>query len=217
MKREAFTLFRGVQMMKRIVLALFVVGVAFLPVAAQDPPGPAAGRPVVAVINVGVIFTKYERAREHNKEITASMKGPRAEHDKLNRDMKAWQEAAKADPAARDALEEKILQAKRQMEDLNRKITALVRKRQEDALMLLWKDAQDEVAAYAREHGLQAVFAYGDPVAPLILPANVQRKLQAVDAGSSFPFYVAPGVDISEAIVDRLNRRYAERAKTATP
>jgi Skp family chaperone for outer membrane proteins len=215
--------------MNRMFLALIAVGLcvtsAFAqarPVAATDadrtnaPKPPAVGTTKVAVFNLALVFNKYERAAAIKQEVAHDMKEIQDEAKELQRNLTAWQNALQKgglSDAKKEAYEEKLINARRRLEDLGREARAKVGKSQENNLIQLWKDIREATNAYAKEHGLQLVIAYGDPkeIEQIDLFPNISRKMQTLDQGGAMPFFVAPGVDISDALIQRLNRQYREK------
>jgi Skp family chaperone for outer membrane proteins len=180
------------------------------------PKSLPAGTTRVAVFNVGVVFNKYERAAAIKEEMAQEMKQLQQEAKELAQDLNAWQAALQKNdlPAAKkEKYEEKIIYGRRRLEDLSRQARTKVGKTQETSLIVLWKDIREAVKTYATEHGIQLVIAYGDPKESEMVDLfpNVTRKMQTLDQGGSMPFFMAPGVDISEALVHLLNRQYREK------
>ena len=131
-------------------------------------------------------------------------------------DLTKWQNALQKNevpPGKKELYEEKIINARRQLEDLSREARTSVGKKQEATLIQLWKDVRAAVKTYSAEHGIELVIAYGD----VNLKSqedqfpNITRKMAALDQGGSMPFFMTPGVDISEALVGLLNRQYREK------
>jgi Skp family chaperone for outer membrane proteins len=175
-----------------------------------------AGTTRVAVFNVGVVFNKYERAAAIKEEMAQEMKQLQQEAKELTQDLNAWQAALQKNdlPAAKkEKYEEMIIYGRRRLEDLSRQARTKVGKTQETSLIVLWKDIREAVKTYSTEHGIQLVIAYGDPKESELIDLfpNISRKMQTLDHGGSMPFFVAPGVDISEALVELLNRQYREK------
>ena len=75
-------------------------------------------------------------------------------------------------------------------------------------MLTLWKDVQEGIKNYATQHGIDLVLGYGEPLAKEMLTQypNLNRKMQAMDHGSAVPLFVAPGADISKAVLESLNR-----------
>jgi len=214
--------------MSRMLIALFAISLTVVPVTAQttrvaathadktNVSKPAVGTTKVAVFNIGIVLSKYDRAIAVKQAIAGDVKRFQAEAKELVQNLKTWETARmKSDisPDRKELYDEKIINAKRRLEDLDRQMRVQVSKSQDARLTELWKDVRGAVKAYADEHGLQLVIAYGDPKEAELVDAvpNIARKMQAMDQGGGVPFFVSPGVDISEAIVEMLNRQYREK------
>jgi Skp family chaperone for outer membrane proteins len=181
--------------------------------AAKSSP---MGTTRVAVFNVGVVFNRYERAAAIKEELAQELKQLQQEAKELTQDLNAWQAALQKNDlpsAKKEKYEEKIIYGRRRLEDLSRQARSKVGKTHETSLIVLWKDIREAVKTYSTAHGIELVIAYGDPKdAEMVdLFPNISRKMQTVDQGGSMPFFVAPGVDISEAVVDLLNRQYRDK------
>jgi hypothetical protein len=129
---------------------------------------------------------------------------------KLTDEMKAWSEEMRKptfpakDKATYDGA---IVKNQRQLEDMDREIKNLLGKTQEENLVTLWKEVNTGIERVAQAYGFQIVLGYGDPMdkETLNLFPNVNRKMQAMDLGSTVPLYVHGSVDLSQAIADTLN------------
>jgi Skp family chaperone for outer membrane proteins len=206
--------------MSRMFLITVVMASSLSSASAQvkeEHPVPA-GAIRVAIVNIGVVFNKYERARQFKDELEAIMAPFKEQGKVLTAQIEEWQTKALApeiDPTEKKKLEADILKNKRQLEDLQREISRKLGKKQEDNLVQLWKEVQDGIKTYATQEGLQLVLGYGDPMEKQLLDQfpNINRKMQAMDLGSTVPLFAAPGVDIAEGVVALLNRNYAPAKK----
>jgi Skp family chaperone for outer membrane proteins len=176
----------------------------------------APGATKVAVFNIGVVFSKYEKALAIKENMAKDMKMLQDEAKQLAQNLNVWQKALQGKdlaPGKKEQYEEKIIIARRRMEDLERQARAKIGKSGDNNLNVLWKDVREAVKTYATEHGIQLVISYGDPIDTGLIDVlpNITRKMQAMDQGGGVPFFMAPGVDISEGIVELLNRQYREK------
>lgn len=173
----------------------------------------------VAVVNIGLVFNKYERAKAFKRELEATLEQPRKEAKKLMEEMDGWAEKIRKNPTMakveRDSLEDAIYKHKQRLDTMNRDITKLLGKKSEDNLVVLWKEVNDCIEAVSKAYGFQVVMGYGDPMEKndLNLFPNVNRKMQAMDAGSTVPLYVHGSVDLSSAVADTLNHWLQEAQK----
>ncbi len=185
--------------------------------AQQNAPAvkPAAGTTRVAVINLGYVLNKYERAAVLKEEMQAEVKKMAEEAKKLAESASLWQMALQKNEfkdGTKEQYEEKLITARRRLEDLNRIAGTKFGKAQQSHVLTLWNDVHEAVKAYSSEHGIELVMAYGDPLQKDATSTyqNLSRKLQSADMGGTTPFFMAPGVDISEAVTEFLNKRYRD-------
>ena len=214
--------------MNRMFSALVVLALSCTAVTAQPAKPTSAsadrtnvmasnvGTTKVAVFNIGVVFTKYQRAIDMKEEAAADIKRFQGEAKELIENIKAWETARQnrdLSQKKKDLYEEKIINAKRQLEDLDRQARSQVGKAQEAKLGHLWRDVRAAVKTYAADHDLQLVIAYGDPLQAELVDQfpNINRKMQSMDQGAGIPFFVGSNVDISDALVEMLNRQYRDK------
>src|ERR1043165_6920617 len=125
--------------MKRMFLALLILGITLSPALAQPTkgtPGPA-GTVRVAVVNVGLVFNKYEKAQAFKKDLEDTIKPFKVKAKKLTEEMEAWNAEMQApafDPQLKPQYENNIRQNQKKLEDMNIEIKDLVAKNQEDNL-----------------------------------------------------------------------------------
>jgi Skp family chaperone for outer membrane proteins len=115
-----------------------------------------------------------------------------------------------ATPAARrDELARKIRQLRRDIEDEQEAARARVGKMSDDALGVAYREVEEAANRIARVKGLELVLFYNDAVteADFYTPGNLQRKMS--QAGALMPMVVAPGMDITDAVIEGLNRAAA--------
>jgi Skp family chaperone for outer membrane proteins len=176
----------------------------------------------VAVVNIAYVFNKYERAQAFKENLETTLDPYKAKAAMLNKRMQGWQAAIDSKDfraASKEDYEEKIVLAKRDLEDMSRELNKLLGKKQEENLVILWKEVNAGIRAYAKTHKIDIVLSYGDPLEKDLLDRfpNVNRKMQAMDTGSSVPLFLSERADISVPVTQMLNRwaRDSKKPKTA--
>lgn len=167
----------------------------------------------VAVVNIGVVFTKYQKAVNFKAEMEATLKPFKEKAEQIKKNVLAYQ-AGIADPKTDVKLKEQYQQAvislKRQLEDLDIEARKTIGKRQEEHLIHLFKEVSDHIQRVASANGFHLVLGYGEPPdTDLMTFANINRKLTGMDMGGTVPLYFHSGLDISEVVVQSLNRSVA--------
>lgn len=167
----------------------------------------------VAIVNVGLVFSKYEKAMFYKAELETTLKPYKEKGEKIAAEMKKYGEPLKekrvTDPKLKDQYEQYLLKLKRDMEDIDREARNLIGKKQEDQIITLYKEVIGAIQTFATAHGYHLVLGYGQQIEgdPYSF-ANINRIMQGMDLGSTTPLFLVGGVDISQAVVDSLNVRY---------
>jgi len=205
--------------MKRIfslLLGTFVLGCAIVAttrISAQTAPQPAAppAQPTtkIAVINLSYVVKNYQKYINFSNEMKATMQSyeTRVKAKKLILETLA-KDAPKPDltPSAREKLEKDIKSAQRDLEDVGNEGKAVIGKKTDEQLVLLYREIQDMAQRYAMARGFEMVLHFNDALASspqeYYSAQNVARKMQA---GALMPLYVHPGMDISYQVVQTLN------------
>jgi Skp family chaperone for outer membrane proteins len=209
---------------------LLVAGLAALAAAAyfgnqlRAQQGPAAGAAPtasggtrIAIVNIGTVFAKYEKAKAIKDEMQTTLKPYKDKADKWRAEMIQYQEfitKKQFDKYKEEDLQKAILERKRAMEDLDRELRPVIGKKQEEQLVQLWKEVNQHITRYGSSQGFHIVMGYGDPVDPKELDTfpNINRKMQGMDLGGVCPLYVANGLDITNDVVLSLNATYRQAA-----
>jgi Skp family chaperone for outer membrane proteins len=189
----------------------------------KNLPAPMpAGATRVAVVNLGLVFSKYQKAQDFKDHIARSMKKIQDEGKALAKEMAGWQQALQKNEfknGTKELYEEKMINGRRRLEDLSRQASLTVGKSQQTHLQELWRDVHDAVRTYSAKQRIDLVFAYGDPVQKELIPAfpNVDRKLRNIDQGGAMPFFIGSGSDISAPVLEILNQKYRAEKTKASP
>jgi Skp family chaperone for outer membrane proteins len=203
-------------------MILIVTGVAVLAggayfgsrLFAQPPAGaPATQTPTgtrVAAINIGAVFNNYIRAKEFKDELEKALAPYKAKAKSKQDEMKLWHDESMkptVDQKRKDECEGQLRRLKRELEDMNLEVNKLVLKKQEDNLVTLWREVNMGIDAVAKAYAFQVVLGYGDPMEKddLMKFPNINRKMQAMDLGSTVPLYVHGSIDISTVVTQTLN------------
>jgi Skp family chaperone for outer membrane proteins len=201
---------------------LLVAGIAALATAAsfgagtcwaQQGVAPAATK--VGVVNVGTVFSKYEKALAYKEELQKTIAPFKAKAEVWRKEMIQYKELLdKKDfkQFTKEGLEKGIIDRQRALEDMDKEVRKLIGAQQEDHLVQLWKEVTGHIRAYGASRGFHVLLGYGDPLDAKDLETfpNINRKMQGMDLGGVCPLYIAPGLDISEDIVLSLNTAYRQ-------
>lgn len=174
--------------------------------------GQARSQTKIAIVNVGEVFQKYNKAKTYKEELDKIVQPRKAEAEKLKNEMIAWKKALDANTIKKEdrpAYEKAILEHKRKLEDMERTIAPQVAKIQEGQIVTLYKDLQAAVEMVAKANAVSLVLAYGDVTEDRFNIFNINRLMNGMDLGSTTPLYFDPSVNITGQVVETLNRHYA--------
>ena len=196
-------------------LAVMVAGAVAANLLAQAPVG--GGKPAfkAGVINIDAVFAKYEKAKVYKKELDDMIAPFKSEAEKLKKqitDIQDYLKHPKSDPSKKDQYERAVLEYRRKLEDLDRDVRKLIGKKQEDQLVVLYKEVVSATQLAATSNGVTMVFGYGEPFEnvgkeDMYSFANISRKMQGMGMGI-VPIWFSDNVDVTDVVVQTLNQRY---------
>src|SRR5438105_10820583 len=119
----------------------------------------------VAVVNIGVVFTKYEKAKNFKIEREATLKSFKDEAEKIKKSMLDYQNAInnpKVPEKDKEQYAAYLRTLKRQLEDLDMEARKKIGKRQEDHLVQLYTEVSKQIEAIAASNGIHLVLGFGE-------------------------------------------------------
>jgi Skp family chaperone for outer membrane proteins len=192
-------------------VALVAFALVFVGRSTSEPKKAPAPRSRIALINLSTVIRGYQKY----KDFQARTKEEIEDYQKKDKEMRAQLEPlgkelldTELPDQKRREVEDKIKQLKRALEDNQSEAKAVLGKKSDEQMVILYKEVQQAVARYAKANDLELVLHFNDAdaktqAAEFWSPANVARKMQA---GACMPMYAAPGLDISEEIIEALNK-----------
>ena len=187
------------------------------------PAAPAAAEPRtrIALINLAYVIKNYKKTETFQAEIKAEFKSyegrVQAKQTQLEQLAKhATDPGTTAQQKEADGAE--ITKLKREIEDLNNEAKKVLSKKNDEQMVILYREIQDAAQRYAVAHNYDLVLHYIDAVtqADYYSPGAIARKLQS---SACMPMYQAPGLDISMQVVMALNASYlrAQQPQNSRP
>jgi Skp family chaperone for outer membrane proteins len=189
-----------------LVLALGVLCVVGQLWARQNPPTQAAQRTRVALLNLTYVIKNYGKYSSFQSEIKKLIEPfqntdtqYRKEAEELSKQITPTTTAEK-----RAEIERKLKDIQRKVEDNNAEAKVVLGKKTDDEMKIVYMDVVAAAQGYATSHEFDLVLHYNDAVTKedYFSAANISRKLQS---GALMPLYAAPGMDISQEVVNLLN------------
>jgi Skp family chaperone for outer membrane proteins len=178
--------------------------------ATTTPARPAAPQTRIALCNLSSVIKGYKKYQSFQAEIKGEIDKFQTKDKEIRKHiedcMKAMQ-APTCTPADKEKYEHWVQTDKHQLEDNQAEAKAVLGKKSDEQMVILYKEVRDMAQRYAASQGIELVLHYNDAdeetqKAEFWSPANVARKMQA---GACMPLHVAPGMDISAALIQMLN------------
>ncbi len=187
-----------------------------------DPSRPAAApRTKIALLNLTYVISYYEKYKTFKDDIKKQMqpfedmvKGKQAEVEALRKEATDTQHPP--DEARRQAIEKRMKEIQRGIEDATAEAKPKIIKQEQDEMVLLYREVQSAAASYAGPHDFDMVLQYNEPLDPkdYYSPANIERKM---GAGALIPLYYGGGMEISQDVLAMLNAKYRQGGAAAAP
>jgi Skp family chaperone for outer membrane proteins len=192
---------------------------------AQQPqpgaPAQPAARPStrIGLINLTYVIKNYNKFKAFQDEMKGQLKGYEEKDKDFAKQAELWAKKLSdptATPADKENAEKYITELQRKREDNSKDAKAALSKKSDEQMVILYKEVQDAAQRTAVGHSCEMVLHYNDATeqADYWSPGNVLRKMQA---GSCFPLYAMPGMDISVEVAQTLNASYRPAAPAAPP
>jgi Skp family chaperone for outer membrane proteins len=214
------------------VLALGVTAASWSPLWAQQAATsaqttqPAQTRGTkVAVLNLAKVINNYKKWDVFKEEYKAEYKrlfedkvaGMKNQMESLDKEIKA----ATTAPERKEAATKELTHLQRQVQEIAEDAKNALGKKEADQFVQLYREVRDAVTAIATYYSIEIVMHYNDAFDPKDLDTaqNVARKM---GHPGCMPIFITTSCDISQTVIDFLNRAYAQNpqkpaASTATP
>jgi Skp family chaperone for outer membrane proteins len=181
----------------------------------------------IAFVNIETVFQNYKKAKLYKEEMEKTIAPFKAKADTFKAEILQWQRDLAMDPIQqknikdfnKERWEYWITDRKRKLEDLGKEVGQLVNKKNEEQVVQLYQEVNKAVESRALANGFHAVLSYGESTKlPPLGFENISRKVQGMEGTGCLSFmYIAPGLDISQAVTDDLNRSYTGPATASGP
>src|SRR5262249_29710045 len=138
-----------------------------------------------AYFNLTVVVKGYDRYKQFTQEMKEEVADTETKVNKLKGQMQsASKELTDPDltPDDRKAIERRITQYQRRLEDMMKEGREFIGKKTDEELVVIYRDIQECVARYAKAHDIEVVLHYNDAIPDskeYYSPQNVARKVQA--------------------------------------
>jgi RNA polymerase sigma factor (sigma-70 family) len=165
----------------------------------------------IGLINMTRVLKGSRKSQAIQADLRNRMKEIQKKLEPLQKQIKQYQ-AAHNDPETPAGDRQKYLQQihKLMLEIQDAELTAQaqISKLNNEACVRLYREIEDAANRVAKAHEYELVMFYTDAVteADFYSPQNVQRKM--MQPGALMPMIVTPGMDITDTVIEALNRMY---------
>jgi Skp family chaperone for outer membrane proteins len=177
-----------------------------------------APRTKVALINLAQVVKNYDKVKAFQNETKAALQHFQEKSKELQKQIETHtKEMQKSDLEAdqREKLGKSLRKYQRQLEDLSNDAKTTWTKKNDEQMVILYKEVVTAAQRYGAAHGFELVLHYNDAATDqpdYWHPGNVTRKLQA---GACIPMHIASGMDITKEVVTALNDGYRQAKKAS--
>lgn len=179
------------------------------PQSTGTQPAPQPLRTPIRIVNMSYIVKNYNRWKNFQIEYKAAY--TKEYEEKIQPDkpkLDAWTaklQDPKTPQAEREQAEKEVRKLQRKMQEISDEAKQKLGKMQADMFVKIYREVEDAVAGIARSNSLELVLFYSDAKEEPDLHAvgNIERKL---GNGACMPMYAAPGMDISDFVLNYLNK-----------
>jgi RNA polymerase sigma factor (sigma-70 family) len=179
---------------------------------------PAAGegaRPPqtrIGLINMSRVLKGSKKLQARQAELRTATQQAQEKLDALRKHVQQLlteHDAPTTGPGPREEYARRIKQVQREIEDESERAKARLTKASDDTITKVYREVEDAANRVAKVKGLELVMFYTDAVTEedFYKPGNLQRKLS--QPGALVPMVVAPGMDITDVVIEALNKAYA--------
>jgi Skp family chaperone for outer membrane proteins len=179
--------------------------------AQTGTPAEAAPAPTMRLrmVNLSYVIKNYRRTDLLRAEHTELFKQYDNQINEIKKLIEVRTKQAQDPQFAekREALEKEVKRLTREMQDKTEEARVALDKKQGDLIVLVYKEVDEAVRTFARQSNIELVLHYNDAVleSDRMSAPNIARKMSA---GACMPMFMAPGLDISQEIVNALNAKF---------
>jgi RNA polymerase sigma factor (sigma-70 family) len=177
--------------------------------AARPGDGDRPPQSRIGLINMTRVFKGSKKVQALQADLRLQGQEARQKLDALQK--QAHDDQARCDDPAtpagtREQLGQKVRQIRREIEDVEAQLKARMAKANGEGLTGAYREIEGAANRVAKAKGLELVLFYTDAVTEedFYTPDALQRKLS--QPGALVPIIAAPGMDITEAVIEGLNR-----------
>jgi Skp family chaperone for outer membrane proteins len=163
----------------------------------------------VGIVNLSLIIQHYYKWLAFKDEYEREFKAEMAKIKPKSEEVENLKKRIEATPEVsdRESLTKTYKKIATELQDMQEEAQNKLAKKNADEFVVLYREVEAAVRSYATHAGIELVLHYNDApdLKDLYTPRNVARKM---GSPGCMPLYMAPGIDISEPVIQSLNRDY---------
>ncbi len=200
-------------MWRNVRLILLVAGICAIPIAAllgqQSPEEKAPKSPKIGIVDVAKVFDGYTKRMELDDEITAQAEAFKKKQEGIRREIEGLMDrlellAPDSEGRASKELELQIKQL--ELQNLTQTEGKRIAARQGELIAELYNEVARTIREYGDSEGYALILKYDTSDIKGTSAGSAELKIAVRSV-----LYYAPETDITQRILDILNKRYAER------
>lgn len=203
----------GLLGLSALALSLYTLGLILAEPTAAAAPGASTGlaRTRVAVLNLHETLKNYQKFKIFREQMKSKAEGYEAMLKKKQERFEALQtefKQAQTSPEKKEKIEQEAKAIRFEMDDIKQKAQKELFKLNTDQLSTIYLEVDAVVREYCKTNGIDLVIRYSEDWDKdnYNKPENIVRRL---DAFAFWPMYYDANMEITAAVVDVLNRKYA--------
>jgi Skp family chaperone for outer membrane proteins len=175
----------------------------------------------VGVLNLRTVMKNYKKWQQCDLEFQTMIKDHEVEEAKYKNDVKKATDVIqdlKSNQKTKDEWEAYLIQRKRAFEDYQKVLQKNATAKNESNINQLYQEIENTVARFSQANGYHMIFVYFDVTdrTEKYMPQLIQHKLKMLaETMCASPFYYAPGLDVSNDVVQLLNSQPSASAPVA--
>ncbi len=199
------------------VLSILLFGGGTGPASPAQASPVAKGATIVAVVDIGrVLQAAFPGGSDFGRGLGPQVEEFKAQAERISAQIVDWKKMiqnSRLNKHEAEVIRENICSYERGLEVTKTALSKAIGLKQEQDTRQLWIAIQRAVKTYASENGIDIVLGYGDPAQPELIDQfpNINRKMQAMDLGSTVPLFVSPRADITAGVIEVLKRQRREK------
>jgi Skp family chaperone for outer membrane proteins len=171
--------------------------------------------PRVGVVNIWTVVKNYKRTADLRAELQGIVKTYDDQLAPTKRDLEGRKAQLADDTKYTEdqklALKKEVKRLERDISEKGEEMRDVLIKKESEQATGVFREIEDAIHQVAKSRGMDLVLVYGDTPdeKDRNVAANLARK---INTSACIPLYVAPGTELTDEVLKRLNEKHAKSA-----